>query len=542
MKKQAPAPAANRQARQLESKLLSLARAGRKRDALTAAQALNENHPGYASGWYTSSQLIGSLGNPAGALRAIEKAISLEPGESRWQLQKAFCLLQSGQWHCARTIALALDVNELASGYQCASLGLLLAKLGENTRALHHYQRAVLLEPELGEHYYNLATVQRFLGDFAGAEESLALAIHKNPEDFEAYKLRSDLRRQTAADNHIESLREVLATHRGNPRGSVALHYALAKELEDVGQWQASFAQLQQGAQVRRSLMRYDVQGDLDTMSTIAEVYDAALLKGALAGFDNSQAIFIVGMPRTGTTLVEQILGSHSRVQALGELNNFALELTKSVQSSLPLSGRSQKMTKTERVRHSAGIDFRRLGEAYIQSVRPGSDHPVLFFTDKMPVNFLYAGLIHLALPQAKIIHLRRHPMDACYAIFKNLFADAYPFSYQLSELARYYAAYDRLMAHWRQVMPGIIHEVHYEHLVSGLETESRKLLQYCDLQWESQCLEYHRSDTPVTTASASQVRQPVYSTSVGKWRHFARELRPLQEALEAEGVDLDGG
>ena len=527
----------NRAARKLEANVLQLAQRGKVKEAIAGSQELNRQFPRFASGWYTSSQLAEKVRNHSIALQAIENAIRLEPRESRWQLQKASCLMQSGQVELARPIVLAMEQRQLDSGYQCASLGLMLSRLDMQQQALKQYQRAISLEPERGEHFYNIATVYRFLGDFDAAEQALGDAIERNPEDFEAHRLRSDLRTQTPDKNHVTALQQTLEKHRDNPRAGIQLNYALAKELEDLGQWQTSFEHLHTGASTRRRTMRYDPKGDLDTMEKIAQVYRHPLFIDRPPGSDNAEAIFILGMPRTGSTLVERVLGEHSEVFAAGELNNFAFEMTSAVRATArpPSNARPSKIHLVEQ---SAGIDFKALGDRYIDSTRPATAHSQRFI-DKMPVNFLYAGLIHLALPQAKIIHVKRHPLDACYAIYKNLFADAYPFSYDLEELARYYAAYERLMAHWHEVMPGVIHEIHYEEVVADLEMAARQLLAYCELDWEAQCLAYYESQAASTTASAIQVRQPVYSSSVGKWKYYRQQLGPLIDTLKTEGVEV---
>jgi hypothetical protein len=341
------------------------------------------------------------------------------------------------------------------------------------------------------------------------------------------------MRRQTTEQNHVEELKGLLAAGVGDARGRVSVLYALAKEEEDLGENEDSFAHLQQGASLRREHMRYQVEGDLQTMARIESVYNADYLQRPSDGDDNAEAIFILGMPRTGTTLVERIVASHSDVTAVGELNNFALQLTQLARGS------RGKSSKSELVELSAGLDFSALGKAYIDSTRPLSGSTARF-TDKMPLNFLYAGLIHRALPQAKIIHLQRHPLDTCYAIYKTLFKDAYPFSYSLEELGRYYLAYRSLMDHWESVMQGVIHTVSYEALVVDVEGESRRLLAYCDLPWQEQCLRFYESREASTTASASQVREPVYSSSVGKWRHYQAQLQPLVQMLSAAGVVWD--
>ena len=237
-------------------------------------------------------------------------------------------------------------------------------------------------------------------------------------------------------------------------------------------------------------------------------------------------------MPRTGTTLVERILASHSDVQSAGELANFAVEMMRLVKEQA--AGR--KLPRDALVELSADIDFAKLGEAYIESTRTTTGG-VRHFIDKLPLNYLYVGLIHLALPNAKIVHVQRDPMDTCYAVYKNLFADAYPFSYDLEELARYYVAYHDLMVHWHEVLPGVIHSTHYETLVDDVEGEARRLLEYCGLGWQPACLEFHKLDEVSMTASAAQVRRPVYRSSVGRWRDYEQQLQPVYNILQDAGI-----
>jgi hypothetical protein len=197
-------------------------------------------------------------------------------------------------------------------------------------------------------------------------------------------------------------------------------------------------------------------------------------------------------------------------------------------------------MDRDELVRLSAELDFKKLGEAYISSTRPFTGHTARFI-DKLPLNYLYVGLIHLALPNAKVINLKRNPLDTCYAIYKQLFVDAYPFSYDLEELGRYYVAYHQLMEHWHVVLPGVIHTVGYEDLVSDIESESRPLLEFCGLDWQPQCLKFHESKDASTTASTVQVRQPVYQSSVGKWRDYEKQMQPIVKILQQAGVPEAG-
>jgi hypothetical protein len=238
-------------------------------------------------------------------------------------------------------------------------------------------------------------------------------------------------------------------------------------------------------------------------------------------------------MPRTGTTLVQRILGSHSAVYSAGELSTFGLELTRLARATL----RPPPRSGPDFVAGTAQLDFRVLGEAYIEKTKPMRDNSP-HFIDKLPFNYLYAGLIHLALPHAKIINLHRHPMDTCYAVYKQLFKDAYPFSYDLDELGQYYIAYHGLMQHWNEVMPGVMHTLRYEAVVADVEGEARRLLQFCELPWEDQCLRFYEDIQASTTASALQVRQPVYASSISKWHHYERQLEPLRIRLESAGIN----
>jgi hypothetical protein len=195
----------------------------------------------------------------------------------------------------------------------------------------------------------------------------------------------------------------------------------------------------------------------------------------------------------------------------------------------------ARTMSRDELVGASAELDFAALGDAYLQSTRPLAGHTP-HFIDKMPLNFLYIGLIHLALPNANIIHLQRDAMDTCYAIYKQLFVDAYPFSYRLDELAQYYVAYRQLMEHWSAVLPDVVHTMHYEALVADLESESRRLLNFCGLEWQAQCLRFHENREASTTASTAQIRRPIYSSSIGKWRNYEQQLQPVADILQKAG------
>jgi tetratricopeptide (TPR) repeat protein len=500
-------------------------------------EQVTTEHPGYDAGWIAAAEFFLRVNNPARALEMAQRAVSLAPDNTHWLLQQARCLLECGRTEDAIVATQAIAASRKLTPPQHNELGMLLARVDQHKASQAHYRQAVAALPGETEYLFNLATSQRFLGETAAAESTLDTILQLDPTDHEAAAMRSSLRRARPDSNHVDELKITFANLPLSPAAQTSFCYALAKELEDLGEYRESFGWLKRGADLRRSGMRYQVSTDVEIIDGIIETFDSSFFAREQppvpADATNREALFIIGLPRSGTTLLERILGSHSDVHAAGELGHFGIELTKLTRAAL--GGR--KPQRREFVQASSHIDFHELGHNYIASTRPGTGHTP-HFIDKLPFNYLYAGLIHRALPGSRIISLQRHPMDSCYSMYKQLFRDAYPFSYSLDDLAEYYLAWHRLMQHWHHVLPGVIHTVQYEELVADTEGVARRVLDFCGLDWQEQVLEYHRDRSASTTASASQVRQQVYTSSVGKWQHYAQELEPLRKRLEAGGVD----
>ena len=502
-------------------------------------QQLLQQHPDFAPAWYGAAVLASRQRNNTQALHHLTKALELDDDNMQFLLFKIRLLISLGSQQAAKKLALTLAQGTYAQTEICADLALLLNSLKLHKHALDYYQQAHNLAPMDAGILFNLASLQRYMGQLTEAEANLDKAIELKPSDSEAWLLRSSLRKQTADDNHVDAIQQQIQQGSqqtaGDVLSSVQLHYALGKEYEDLQQYPACFSALNQGATLRRRNMQYNVQNDIATIDKIIEVFTPQVFTDKPACHNSQQPIFILGLPRTGSTMVERIIGGHSDVLSLGELNNFALEmmaLLKSSHSKPPAN-------KLDLVAMSRDIDFAKLGENYLKSVQNelgGHQH----FIDKLPLNSLYVGLIHLALPQAKIIYIQRHPLDTCFAIYKQLFTNGYPFSYDLDDLAQYQIAHQRLMQHWQRVLPGVIHRVNYEHLVADVDTQTHKLLNYCGLEWQASCSQFQYNSAPSTTASAAQVRQGVYSSSIGKWRHFATQLAGVKQRLEQAGIACD--
>ncbi|MDE2347893.1 MAG: sulfotransferase [Gammaproteobacteria bacterium] len=410
-----------------------------------------------------------------------------------------------------------------------AEVGDLWSVLGDYPRALAAYIKAVELEPARPRYLFNRAAVRRFVGDLGAAEQDYDEAIRLAPHDAQAWLNRSELRTQTIDRNHVDELERALRAAPPEWRHQVPLHYALAKEYEDLGDHLASWAHLAAGAQMRRRNMRYDVRADLSTMTWIREAFPAP---DPSSGLDTDRPIFILGMPRTGSTLVERILGNHSDVHAAGELQDFGLAVVAAVRAHL---GRNAE--RRELVFASSRIDHARLGADYLHRTRSRTGNKARF-VDKLPLNYLYIGLIAQALPNARIVHVVRNPMATCYAVFKVLFEQGYPFSYDLRELSDYYIAYRRLMRHWHSVMPGRLIEISYESLVADPSAETARMLTALGLPWEPACADILGNKAPTTTASAAQVRRPIHRASVDRWRHYEAQLAPVAERLREAGIN----
>jgi tetratricopeptide (TPR) repeat protein len=425
-----------------------------------------------------------------------------------------------------------------------AELGDFSSMAEDYPAALVAYDRAIALQPDQARYWFNRAAVRRFVGELELAERDYDAALKLDPADAQAWLNRSDLRAQSPERNHVPDLEAALAAGAQDWRFRVPLRYALAKEYEDLGDFAKSWSHLHAGAQLRRQFLQYDPQVDLDTVEWLRAAFASepdAWVPQTTAG---PQPIFIVGLPRTGSTLVDRILGSHSGVYSAGELTDFGATVIAHARAKLRGSrGAVAAPTRKELVMASAQLDFAALGADYMRRVRPRLPRQATAprnFTDKLPLNYLYCGLIARALPAARIVHVTRHPMAVCYAMYKVLFDQGYPFSYDLAEVADYYIGYRQLMAHWQATLPGRIYPIAYEDLVRDPRSQSQALLAALALPWQDQCLQSHQNAAPVATASASQVRRPIYSSSIALWRRYESQLAPVSARLSAAGIAWD--
>lgn len=510
----------------------------------------------FADAWFLCGVIAAHNGLVEKSVDILVRAVGLAEAAGRdnpeYRAELGRQLLAGSQFARAAAQAdAALALNPVSPAV-LNTLGTLLSQLGEHDKALDCFRRAVAAvenngtsQPDawLAGLYFNMGASLQFAGHFEDAEHAYEKAIALQPANFRAHWALSSLHEQTPLANHLERLQALLDKVQ-HPRDQLHLGHAIAKELEDLGDYESSLKYLTWAKEATRQALKKDSDGkhcdntgqDLALMENIRRVFDRPVLEATCDNRDPARPIFIVGMPRTGTTLVEQILGAHSRVAAGGELPHFPAAVRE-------LSGTDAVLGLTaDSLETALAIDPRELGRHYMEHVRTrvGASQR---FTDKLPLNFLFLGLIRRALPNATFICLRRDPMDTCLSNYRQMFASNfahYHYNLDLLDCGRYYLGFDALMAHWRAAMPNSMLEVQYEQLVADPERQVCAILDFCDLPWEAQCLEFHQRRGSVATPSAVQVRQGIYTSSVDRWRRYGDGVQPLFELLQSAGLYTD--
>jgi tetratricopeptide (TPR) repeat protein len=465
------------------------------------------------------------------AIGRYRQAFAIRPNDAALCGRLASALQASGR----PTEAIALAEQALAldphAGEAHRALGSALMALNRNEEAIAHFQASLKLAPDHAETHNNIGVALQLLGRAEEATTAYQTGIRLAPKSVMTHFNLASVKAFTGGDPRLDAL-EALAKDADTlgEDDRIALEFALAKAFSDLDARSRSFHHLREGNARKRRQIVYDEPAIMKFFERIATTFTPALMREKGGGEPSPLPVFIVGMPRSGTTLIEQILASHSQVFGAGEredLNQAVLAYfgPQDVAASFP-----------ECLSTVTPETLGQFATHYLKGIKEGAP-PAQRVVDKMPLNFLFVGLIHLALPNARIIHARRDPVDTCFSCFSLLFAGHQPFAYDLGELGRYYRAYEALMAHWRTLLPpGVMIDVNYEEVVADLETQARRMLAHCDLEWQPQCLEFYKTPRGVRTASATQVRQPIYRHALGRWHRYHEFLEPLLQALNAAG------
>lgn len=504
-------------------------------------QSIVQLDPAQVDAWLRLSMLERATGHYRAALEYVRSAAAAVAAKRAWkhlaevslqllhfdEIEQAHELIASADWAAPDVVRQSPTLSQhlwLCGNYR-AALEMIDAS-----------SRRVQPNPLLS---YSRANALRYCGrlDEATAEfeRCIALAPDYAPAHWSlAYHCPSQPR-----GSRVDRIRSALAAVQAGSLDQADLCYALFKELDDLGDTQGAWQALQRGAATKRRLLRYDPLKQREAVQGLRRMANATFVAATavttLPRGDSQVPIFIVGMPRTGTTLLERVLGGHSQVASAGELNDFSSALSWESDHFFAGADDPRSLAKL------GGVDFAAVGRRYLQrTVRHRGAHT--FVIDKNPANFLNAGFIARALPEARIICLVRNPMDACFSNLKELFAgDAYPYSYDLDELADHYHQFLKTLAHWQLVLGPRFHAVHYEQLVATPEPVARAVMAFCGLAYEAGCIDVEKNVTPVATASSSQVRQPIHARFLDAWKPYASHLLALREGLQENAGDAGG-
>lgn len=464
---------------------------------------------------------LGQLGRFDEATAVIDRALTLRPDSpAAWRTLGHACFHHCRYADGANCFRKALEA-EPDDIRNHVGLAANLRRLGHAVEALAHYDRALSLQPDDPQILASRGNVLSYLGRLDDAAAAYRKSIRLRPDSARTHELLASVRKHIRYDAELKAMETLYHRPANAPEDRMILAFGLGKAYEELKDYDKAFAFFLEANRLRRSITSYSIADDERLFAQLKATLTAEFFaRHQGLGSDDPTPIFILGMPRSGTSLVEQILSSHPLVYGGGELPDMEIAC-KSIISNLP-----------EGLERLAPDDWRRLADRYLAGMRTRNDSRP-FITDKMPANFMRIGMIVTMLSKAKIIHCRRDPLDTCLSAFKSFFATSgMQWCYDLTDTGRYYRLYHDLMAHWHRVLPGRMHDVQYEDLVANPEREIRRLLDACGLDFHANCLAFHRSKRPVATRSFAQIRQPIYASAVQSWRRYERHLQPLMVAL----------
>ncbi|MFC1845005.1 tetratricopeptide repeat protein [Thermodesulfobacteriota bacterium] len=482
--------------------------------------------PDYAEAHYNLGNSLNDQGKLDEAVASYRKAISLRPdyAEAHYNLGNVF----RDKGKADEAVASYRQVLSLKPGYVDAhnNLGGILKDQGKLDEAIASFQQALTLNPDSAEMHYNLGVIFRESGKLDDAIASYKKALSLKSDYGAAFKDLTSIVKFAEVDDVIHTMEglynkkeDISATDR------LTLGFALGKVFEDLGDYDKSFHFIHESNQLKRRSYEYSIQKEHDILQKIKKTFSHDFFTSHHGwGIQDRTPIFIVGMPRSGTTLVEQILASHPLVFGAGELDI----LTNLITGICPESAAAQF---PECITELGKEAFIRMGSDYINKIREYSID-AQYITDKMPYNFLHVGFIKTILPDAKVIHCMRNPMDTCFSIYKNYFKETHGYAYDMNELGQYYNLYLDLMAHWEKMLPGFMYILRYEDMIADQQDQTENLLDFCGLPWDEACLAFHKTERKVSTASLAQVRQPIYRDSVELWKRYEKQLEPLRKAI----------
>jgi tetratricopeptide (TPR) repeat protein len=496
-------------------------------EALKLLMRLVKVNPNYAEAHNNIGNAFFAKEEYDKALVAYNRALSLRQGYLEPMLGIARVQKEKEQLDdAALTVKHVLEIDsKRPEAY--ALLGDIRLKQAKYEESGEAYRKAITLEETLLGAHLGLGQLQMELGELNEAEKTFQQAMEINSDEVAPYVFMTQVSKIKQGDGILARLEQEAGKLQELPEGkAMSLHFAMGKAYDDVKEYDKAFPHFMEGCRIKRGKIDYNPGNNDRSCAEIIRFFKEENLAKLRGGAEPSDLpIFVLGMPRSGTTLVETIIASHPEVFGAGELHDI-LRIANNPKPGIKSEGFPISMQGL------TAADVREMGERYLENLRQ-HDARASRITDKMPANFMALGLIHLMLPQAKVVHVMRNPVDICLSNFTKNFNNSQLHSYDLSEMARFYVNYAKLMEHWRKVLPqGSFYDIQYEQLVADPEPETRSLIDYCGLSWDDACLSPHKTERGVKTASVTQVRQPVYTDSVERWRRYETFLQPLLDAL----------
>lgn len=514
----------------LNNRGIALRELNRPAEACASAERALALKPDYADALTNRGNVLRALKQPEEALASFDRALAVNPDYTEALNGRGAVLLDLKRPEEALASfdqALMLRPDYAEALY---NRGNALRELGRHGDALANYDRALALKPDYADALNNRGSMLVYQGRQDEAAASFRKALSIKPDLVEAHASLSLATKHAWHDDDIRSMERLIAREDLSAVQKMHLCFALGKALEDIKEYPKAFDYILEGNRLLRASYAYSISEDEHRFERIKQVFNADFISARNnAGSPDDSPIFIVGMPRSGTSLVEQILASHPDVVGAGELN----DLPEVVESHC---GQRVAAAFPECVLNFEAGAFAQLGSDYVQRIRQHSS-AARRITDKRPHNFLMIGLIKTILPNARIVHCVRDPMDSCWSLFKLYATGNFRFAHDFCELGRYYNLYLDLMAHWHAVLPDFVFDVKYEELVSDQRTQTKRLLDYCGLPWDEACLSFYKTERTVATPSATQVRRPIYKDSVQLWKNYEPQLEPLRKALSANAM-----
>ena len=468
-------------------------------------------------------------GNPEAAIIQYQNALLIQPEnfEAHYNLAGVYYSIQRlrfAEEHIRKALLLKPD-----NANACNYLGMILSERGDTAEAIIHYKKSLILKPDFPEAHNNLASAYQDIGDFHQAEKHFTMALSLKPDYVEVYRHLAILSKEILSEESIHHIQSMLDNPGLQERDAMHLHFALGDIYNRINSYDKAFHHYHEANKIKRKTLSFDIDEHRAYVDRLIKIFDSDYFQNFIPDFNQSELpLFIIGMPRSGTTLVEQIIASHPQVFGAGELNNF-LHIEQTIASLMDTSMPYPECMEIidEKTATELIDDYLNCLKTYSSSSR--------YVTDKLPDNFLRLGLIKTLFPKARIIHCMREPLDTCLSIYCSYFTGGHSYAYDLVDLGHYYREYERIMSHWLNLFKAHIFNVEYRELVMNQEQTTRNLLEFLGLPWNNDCLNFYNNRRPVQTASNVDIRRPIYNLSLNRWKNYEAYLKPLNMLIEQD-------